>query len=495
MKSNEVINIGSRRELFWDEYLIETEETSARLQLHKLQTKEVVIDHNESWEGDGCDFHCIVKEDRFYRIYYLGWDTLNPDSNVFEPRPIVVCYAESKDGKTWVKPKLGICEFEGSMDNNIILDHNTASFDNFSVFKDTNPDCPKEEIYKGVAIDRKDDYLWCYTSADGIHFKKAWRMSNQGKFDTLNSAFWDSNASQYVCYIRDFHDVPGEDLNAGIRDIRRMVSSDFVNWSIPVLLDFGDGDDYPLYTNVVQPYYRADHMLIGFPSRYVEKKEWTPNFDSFAGVDRRKKRMKIHPRLGLVITDCLFMSTRDGMKWKRWDEAFMTPGLEHEYNWVYGDCYPALGIIETESDIPYAPNDLSMYAYDYHWAMSPAKLRRYTIRLDGFVSYNATYKPCKIVTKPFIFEGDELSINFATSAVGFVKIKLRDEEGRTINSIDMFGDSLDKTVVFEDGDVSSLAGKRVQMEIDMSDANLYSFQFRDSHPFSETLQDEYKGVV
>ena len=483
---SKVLNIGGRRELFWDECLINTEKTTAELKLHKLQAKEVVINHNEPWEGDGCDFHCILKDDGFYRMYYLGLELLDPKVTLLLPHPMVICYAESKDGKNWVKPKLGICEFEGSKENNIILDHNAAKFDTFSVFKDTNPDCPKDELYKGFGFDHNDQYLWCFTSADGINFKKAWRMTNHGTFDTLNTAFWDKYTNQYVCYIRDYHDVPGEDRNNGIRDIRRMVSKDFKSWTIPVLLDFGGGVDYPLYTNVVQPYYRADHMLVGFPSRYVEKKQWTPNFDQLAGADRRKKRMRQDDpqpdirrdwrRFGLAITDCVFMTSRNGEKWKRWDEAFMTPGLEREYNWVYGDCFPALGMIETENDQPYAPNELSMYIPENHWAMIPAKLRRYTIRIDGFVSYNATYKPCKVITKPFVFAGGKLSLNFATSAVGYVKIKLIGE-GKELNSVEIFGDSLDRTVVFEDGGVISLAGKPVQMEIVMSDADIYSFSF------------------
>lgn len=479
----EVIRIGSRRELFWDDFLIDTEQTTAQLRLHKPQTKEAVIDHNEPWEGDGCDFHCIVPDDGFYRMYYLGWETLDPSSTVHPPRPIVVCYAESKDGINWIKPQLGICEFAGSTANNIILDQNTAKFDNFSVFKDPNPACPADERYKGVGIDGfrtegEPHSLWCFTSADGIHFKKAWPMTHHGKFDTLNIAFWDRHTRQYRCYIRDFHDVPGNDLNAGIRDVRWMVSDDFKNWTLPVRLDFGEGDDYPLYTNVVQPYYRADHVMVGFPSRYVEKKRWTANFDQLAGAELRKERMKAHPRYGLVVTDCVFMSSRDGERWNRWDEAFMTPGPERKLNWVYGDCYPALGMIETASDLPHAPNELSMYTFDNHWSHTPTKLRRHTIRIDGFVSRHAVYKPQRVVTKPFVYEGGKLSINFATSAVGYVRIKLIGEE-RTIESVELFGDSLNRDVPFEDGDPSLLAGKRVSMEIAMRDADLYSFQFHD----------------
>lgn len=480
------INIGNRRELFWDEYLINTEETTAKLKLHELKAKEVIIDHNDIWEGDCCMYHCILKDDDFYRMYYIGGETLDPNircNTLLKPHPFVICYAESKDGKSWIKPKLGICEYEDSKENNIILDHNTAGFNNFSVFKDVNPNCPKDELYKGVGIDENDKNLWCFTSANGINFKKAWHMTGSGTFDSLNIAFWDKYTNQYICYIRHYHNVPGKNFNTNIgdikdviRDIRWMVSKDFKSWTIPVLLDFEGKEDYQLYTNVIQPYYRADHMLVGFPSRYVEREKWTPNFDYLPGLDRRKKRMKIHPRCGLAITDCIFMSSRDGKKWKRWDEAFMTPGLEHDYNWVYGDCFPALGLIETENDLPYAQNELSMYVFENRWSLMPVRLRRYTIRVDGFVSYNGTYKSFKVVTKPFIFKGSKLSINFASSAAGYIKIRLIGKD-MSLNSCEIFGDSLDREVIF-DGNVASLAGKPVKMEIILSDTDIYSFRFK-----------------
>ena len=477
--------IGTRREVFWDDHLIDTERTTAQLRLHQPQPREVVLTHDAPWEGDGCDYHCILKDGDLYRLYYLGWETLDPDVTVHKTGQRVIAYAESTDGLHWVKPKLGLCEFEGSMENNIILDHNTTKFDNFSVFKDANPACPPDEVYKGVARFGGGKGLWAFTSPDGIRFRKAWPMTDKGKFDTLNIALWDRHNDEYLCYLRDFHTPDGgaieagdKNLNAAIRDIRWMTSKDFKTWTDPVLLDFGSGEDYPLYTNVVQPYYRADHVLVGFPSRYVERHEWTENFARLAGAERRQKRMKLNPRYGLTLTDCVFMCSRDGRTWRRWDEAFMAPGPEREYNWVYGDCYPAVGMIETPSHLPHAPVELSMYAFDNHWGQIPAELRRYVLRVDGFVSRTATYSPQQVVTRPFVFEGQQLSINFATSAAGYMKITLRGPE-TTLDSEELFGDSLDRTVDFVSGDVSSLAGKPVTMEITMSDADIYSFRFQD----------------
>lgn len=467
----------------WDNYLIDPDRTTAELRMHSPRPEDVVMVHDAPWEGDGCNFHSILTDDGVYRMYYNAWEMLTSDVRKHTTDRIKIAYAESKDGLTWEKPALGLCEFEGSKENNIILDHNTASFDNFSVFKDANPACPPEERYKGVGVDKTDRWLWCFTSADGIHFTKAWRMTNEGKFDTLNIAFWDRHRRQYIGFIRNFHKPSGEDFGpdekfiGGVRDIRWMTSPDFKTWTTPRRLSFGAGKDFPLYTNVAQPYYRADHVFIGFPSRYIEHPEWTPNFDQLPGAERRRQRMKINPRYGLTITDCVFMSSRDGKEWKRWDEQFMGPGPEREYNWVYGDGYPSVGMIETPSRLPNAPKELSMYAGENHWGQVPTNLRRHTIRIDGFVSRHAPYEPKRVVTKPFIFEGRRLSVNFATSAAGHMRVELIGGGGQRLRSVVMFGDSIDRTVVFPDGDVSALAGTPVTMEITLSDADLYSFTF------------------
>ena len=55
-------------------------------------------------------------------MYYLAWKMLNESVTEHSTGESVVCYAESKDGLHWEKPSLGICEYNGSTDNNIILD-------------------------------------------------------------------------------------------------------------------------------------------------------------------------------------------------------------------------------------------------------------------------------------------------------------------------------------------------------------------------------------
>ncbi len=42
------------------------------------------------------------------------------------------------------------------------------------------------------------------------------------------------------------------------------------------------------------------------------------------------------------------MASRDGVKFKRWNEAFLTPGIERPGTWHYGQQYIAWHVVETE---------------------------------------------------------------------------------------------------------------------------------------------------
>jgi hypothetical protein len=472
--------IGDRREVFWDHTLIEPSRTTATLTLHKPRIEEIVFVHDAPWEGDGCNSYSIIRIDGVYRAYYLAWKMMNEDCTAhIVGNEHFVCCIESADGIHWTRPNLGLCEFRGSKDNNIVLNFTNSEFDDMvHIFIDENPDCPAEERIKAIGHDRQKA-LSCYVSADGLHFQKCREMTKLGKFDTHNIAFWSHEHQSYFAYIRDFHSrKKGGDWNSAIRDVRVMTSADFRHWTVPEQIDFDGAEDYPLYTNEVQPYPRAPHVFIGFPSRYMERKEWTENVAQLPNAVRREKLCRVHPRYGLTVTDTVFMSSRDGKSFHRFDEAFIRPGIEQGFNWVYGDCYPATGLVETASALKYAPDEYSLYCYEKHWSGEPAELRRYTIRKDGFASFSASYGERKIYTRPFIFDGNRMELNFSTSARGYVFIKLHSTD-ETLSSCELFGDSIDRLVPF-DGDLSLLAGKEVTMEITLRDADLFSFRFFDS---------------
>ncbi len=465
------IDIGSRRELLVDDYLLASR-TGAELRLHPPVPREAVLLHDAPWEGSGCGYHTVMREGGKYRMWYIAANLTNEDGSKLDAHPIFACYAESNDGIRWTKPDLGLVEFQGSKHNNIVW--TAPGADNFTPFRDTNPGCHRGEEYKALAAGPGG--LHAYVSADGLRWRPLQDapIITKGAFDTQNTAFWDALTGQYRAYVRDFHN--------GVRDIRTATSPDFVHWSEPASLRYGDAPDTPLYTNQVQPYYRAPHLYLGFPTRYIER-PWSPSYDALPDPAHRRNRMKISPRYGTAITDGLFMSSRDGVEFHRWDEAFIRPGPERKHNWLYGDGYQDWGLVETVADDPLAPPEISVCAGENEWK-GPTRLRRFTLRVDGFVSLNAPLKGGEAVTKPVVFAGKALTLNFATSAAGSIRVELQDADGKPLpghalaDCDEVFGDSLDRTVTWKGSpDLGDLAGKPIRVRFVLRDADLYSFRF------------------
>ncbi len=455
----------------WEQSIIDKSKTTAELIPGTPIKREVVFEPTEEWEGIAFRYPNVVYDNGKYRMYYLA-------------RPTFVCYAESDDGLHWVKPSLGICEFKGSTENNILLrsmdkPEENGFFDNFFVFLDTNPNADPNKKYKALVY-MNVYQLGYYSSPDGIHFTFETMLDVPGKFDSLNVCWWDEKAERYVAYIRDFHDIPEGDLNAGIRDARRTESEDFVHWTTPELITFNETEDYPIYTNNIERYYRNPDILIGFPTRYEERPAWNDSFEQLCGKEGRLISMEqVEKRLGLTITDSIFMASRDGVNWDKIDEALFTPGQEYSKNWLYGNCYNAYFMMETPCDDG-ENTELSLFIGQYYDTRNGNKavMERYTLRRDGFACYRARFKGDKLVTTPFVFDGDEMYINFATSAKGSIYITIKDNEGHSAKTCELFGDSDERKVTFENANLRDFAGKEVTLEFDMKDAKLYAFMFK-----------------
>lgn len=466
------IAIGSRLELFVDNYLIESLAGGARLRLHEPIARELALVHDAPWEGNSCGYHTVFQDGNVYRMYYRGGEqTLKGEP---EPRPFTVCYAESKDGIHWQKPDLGLVEYGGSKHNNILWTGQVGH--NFVPFKDANPDCKPEARYKAVALEGKG--LTAFQSADGIHWS---RMSDkpimtQGAFDSQNLIFWDTVRGEYRAYWRDFRN--------GLRDIRTAVSKDFLKWGESTWLSYPGAPPEELYTNQILPYYRAPHIFLGFPTRYLDR-GWSDSMRALPELEHRELRSKTSPREGTALTDGLFMAGRDGTTFHRWDRVFIRPGLRTADNWVYGDNYQSWGIVETDSLIENAPKELSVYATESYWTGKSCKLRRFTLRIDGFVSVESPLGGGELITKPITFEGRNLVLNFSTSAAGSIRVEIQDANGKPIDgytladSTDVFGDTLERVVGWKAGnDIGALAGKPIRLRFVMKDADLYSIRFR-----------------
>lgn len=489
------IAIGSRRELFVDDFLIEKMTGKAEQRLHQPQAHEIAITHDAPWEGSGTGYHSVFKDGGKYRMYYKAWQltvTAPGKVNTGE-HPLFTCYAESEDGIHWRKPELGLHEFKGSKANNIVLAPGKMGAANpdpghIAIFKDDNPAAAADAKYKAIVRSNSPKGLLALKSPDGLRWSPMSEtpVITDGAFDSQNLAFWDAQAGLYRAYWRYFTGGTTDEKNwkpSGFRAIRTATSKDFVHWENKQDLRYVDSPDEALYTNQVKPYARAPHLLLGFPTRYIER-GWSESLKALPEREHREWRSKASDRYGMVVTEGLFMSSRDGVTFKRWNEAFLPPGIERPGTWNYGHQYLAWHLVETKASLEGAPDELSLYATESYWTDRSSALRRYTLRLDGFVSLHAPMSGGEVLTKPLTFTGHSLSMNFASSAAGGVKVEIQDANGKPMPGFTLsdceehFGDSLARTVVWKNGtNVSALAGKPVRLRFVLKDADVYSFRF------------------
>ena len=468
MEPATLIHIGTDRQLLLDDLMIAYSRGVAR-KLHPPTRQEPAILPENPWEKGDVGSGTISKSgDR-----YLMWYTCD-DERIFSDPKIPwfrnTAYAESEDGITWSKPSLGLRDYEGSTDNNLVRIGPSWTGDHglLSAFRDTSPDATDEQRFKAVVLAWKDPVekkglalhaLWSPDGKDWTRYQDGPTIDDQ-PLDTHSIPFWDERRGEYVLYTRD---TAGEgSFGGGARWVRRSTSKDFLNWGEWETITAGETPFEHLYTNSCVPYERSPETYLMFPSRFVPERRPDPDWFGSDGV-----------------SDIVFMSSRDGVNFDRsFMEAFVRPGPDKN-NWHERGLYMERGIIQT------SPTELSLYGKESIRTPS-VRITRYTLRTDGFVSVNAGYGGGEFTTQPFTFDGSTLELNYSTSAVGTVKVEIQDEYGNAVPGFalddcpEMFADEIEGPVAWNGGgDVIALAGKQVQLRFWLKDADVYAFKFND----------------
>ena len=453
--------IGSRLELFVDDFLIQRMD-GVQLKLNTPIPAEVALRFDNPWEGAFSAYVTILQDGNKFRMYYRGIPTSGTDGSSAE----VTCYAESDDGIHWTKPDLAIYAVNRSSKNNVILKDQAPFTHNFSPFLDVRPGVPLSERFKALAGTSKTG-LVAFVSEDGLHWRK-WRdkaLLTGGAFDSQNVAFWSPAESCYVCYYRTW--TKGE--YEGIRTVSRATSKDFSEWTPGQQMDFGDTPWEHLYTNQTTPYFRAPHLYIALPMRFMPGRQVL--------TEEQARTLGVDPKYRGDCAETVIMTSRGGNRYVRtFMEGFIRPGNDAG-NWASRAGLTALGVVPTGA------NEMSIYKQE-HYAQASNQLRRYILRTDGFVSVNAPYRGGAMTTKPFVFTGSKLVINFSTSAAGFIKIEILDQDGVPITGYglgeaqEIIGDEIERAIQWNSAaDLKKLTGRPVRLRFTMKDADLYSIRF------------------
>ncbi len=444
----EPLELGDRLELFADEFLVGEMKGDLERHLFQPEPGEVVFTADAPWEGNTSGYYTLFQDGDRYRMIYRGW--AHDPETMKALRPEVACYAESDDGVTWRKPELGLFDFEGSTANNIIIGTGNGRH-NFTAFKDTRPDCPPEERYKalGGSKEKGKKGLMYFRSADAVNWEQVGTepVITEGAFDSQNLAFYDTVRGEYRAYWRIFSNK--------VRAIRTATSKDFVTWEPHHDLEYPEGTpEQHLYTNAILPYARAPHLFIGFPTRYLPD-----------------EGQRVEP---------IFMLSRNGVNFRRFNDPVIPESAPADRKGNRSN-YLAWGLLQ----LPGEPDRLSVYATEAYYGAVPGRVRRFTYRLDGFVSLRSGDEGGEMLTKPLTFTGSHLTLNYATLAEGgSVAIELQAPDGKPIegyglaDAVPLTGDSVKATVAWKGGhDLSGLAGKPVRVRFVTRQADLFSMRF------------------
>ena len=199
---------------------------------------------------------------------------------------------------------------------------------NFSPFVDERPDCPEDERLKAIGGLAHNGGMRLFKSADGTNWKQVGDKGviTVGAFDSANIAFWDKSIGRYRAYYRIF---TGGTTTAkvwkpgGIRAIRTAVSDDLVNWEGFQDLTYGDSPPQQMYTNNVISHHRSsysDWLSNAICGTWLESDD-----EGFARFGKSGIAFAGPLAIRHALTETQIMTSRDGVEFKRWDEAF-SPG-------------------------------------------------------------------------------------------------------------------------------------------------------------------------
>ena len=436
----------------------------------------IVAEH--PWEAAGPQVYGSVIYDQAegaFKMWYLAQGKKGTEHDVVvngrSHGRSMQAYATSADGIRWEKPQLGLVDFDGSRDNNL-LPLGLKNVEGLAVIKDDHDTDPRRR-YKafwydfdgGLAVQRPDglvvgsgpeDGMWTAWSADGVHWAdRDCKMVIHCYSDTGHQLLWDSQRERYVAFGR---------LGTGRRVIARTESSDFIHWSPPELVsETDDADDFnaQLYGMGTFIY---EGLYIGMPWYFRQRCR-----DSRAA----QQDDRIWAQLAC---------SRDGKKWLRvGDRAPFIPNGSAD-QWDSGIIYTATQPVVMEDQI-------LIYYFGRRWPHRPAPddvppgaIGLATLRRDGFVSLDADDEEGYVVTMPWeVADGSVMHIN-ADAARGRIMVQpccaetfepLADvKPSATVES-----DTTDAVIVWGGDQIKSLVGKTVRLRIYAHRAKLYSYWF------------------
>ncbi len=465
-----IIQVSSQHQLFVDDYLIER--STMRRVFHKpnYYPQNPILKADKPWElnsnGDpyAAPFSGGVwydNSDQKFKMWYSAGGA------GYSTNGMVTCYAESTDGKRWIKPLINagtnIVDISGHDCVSVLLDESEKSADKrFKMF------C-MEFIPSGDRVVMKLKY-----SPDGIKWTES--VAQSGEIYDRCSAYYDPFRDQYVLSLKTIiaskrarnylaHMNPELLVSLAHKTYDNTSDKHIKFW-------FGAQDDDPVnpdYPLIKPQIYNHDavayeSLLLGF-------------FTIWQGPENDVcDSLKIQKR-----NEVLIGWSHDGFNWTRTDMTPFFPVSSAKEAWNASNIQSTCGnpIVVGDSLYFYMSGRYNNPNWDSNLSTGLATLRR-----DGFVSMNSEEYENFLVTKALVFNGRTLSIN--ANVHGKLYAELLDIEGKVIpgfsrNECKYYTGNNTKALITwkSKPDLSELIGKPVKIRFHLKEGALYSFWISD----------------
>jgi len=341
-------------------------------------------------------------------------------------REMGICYATSEDGITWTKPALGLAEYEGDDQNNIVWRGPHGA----GIFKDKYEKDPLRRykaIFQGMAVS---------FSADGLNWSN--KMKCEGvevAGDTHNNAFWAPTLNKYVGITRTWGEMG--------REVARIESENFVNWTKEkVVLQAEDKNLQPY----AMPVFYYGGVYLGLVAIHNQQ------------ADR-------------VHTELTWSS--DTKTWNRIspDTPFIPNSaneLDYDYGCVYACATPVF--LDDKIRLYYGGSDW------LHTSWRNGFLCLATLRPDGFAGYTQETidNPAVITTTAINYNKGPIKITADLALGGFLKVFVLDERGENITEAALVLETVSDGILQLESKVKQ---EMIRLRFEFNRAKLYSFSF------------------
>ena len=439
----------TKSQLFLDELWIDEQHKLTRLWHPADIYPEPVLRAEKPWEGTNVGVNTVFKSGDHWKMYYGACHAMRGRG--------VLCVAESEDGMQWERPSLGLVEFRGSKQNNILPCRGG------SICHDPeDAEAPFKMTYLGPGGYRgsvsKDGYHWTeldkplITKPPAGDVQSMWFNKVDGRYIITHKT--EAGRSRRAVCIAE-----SEDFRT-FSDSRLIVKADLID---PPDIEY--------------------HGMVGFA--YA---------DLYLGLAERW--LNVPNSMQLLLT-----WSHDRKTWHRpvRREAFIGP----TYHWNEGVSMGASSApYQVGNQLWFHFNGGRMPRQGIHSAKAGAPGRSVvglaTITVDRFASITAGFMEGQLVTKPMTWPGGDLLLNASTTrhldgypldGGGAMQVEVWDKSGQPMEGF--AGESaapldrnaptrgtVEPAVVRWPGDrsLNELAGQRIRLAFLMRDAHLFSFR-------------------